>query len=168
METSTQILAVLLARLHADIALAQVSVDRLLEHKQATPAGKTGPLPPLQDTPPRYDLPTAENGVQRVLGQDRVIDVWDFKDQLPPELKDTAIVLWQAGIDGVTAHLTTAQIHQRLSDAALTVDTFWRMRGMTADGSIQQFNAVLVLALGPAAPQFVAEGDGWALVATDD
>jgi hypothetical protein len=27
---------------------------------------------------------------------------------------------------------------------------------------------VLVLALGPNAPQFVLDGDGWALVATDD
>ena len=58
-------------------------------------------------------------------------------------------------------------VHERLSDAILTFNTFWRMRAIKPDWSIAQYNAVLTLALGPDAPQFVASGVGWELRTND-
>jgi hypothetical protein len=161
--TSTQVLAILLADLHADIAKAQASIDAL-----ATQDGSTGPLPPLADTTAPQAGATAENGVQRVTEEDQVLDEWGC-GALPPSIDDILMALTDYDHDPlVVRHLKREQVRSRLTDAALTLDTFWWMRGLKPDGSMQQFNAVLTLALGPDAPQFVAHGDGWALVVSDD
>lgn len=74
----------------------------------------------------------------------------------PPVANLIKMLEWWHGYDRQT-------LGSRISEAAQIIEHHWRLQGISVDGSVQQYNAVLTLALGPDAPQFYPSGDGWEL-----